>query len=331
MQSRPTIRVVAEEANVSIATVSRVINNIGTVTDENKEKVIEAIKKVKYYSNTTASNLKRNSSNVVGVVIPTLTNNYFMEVIKGIEDQFQNEDYILYIVSSNDSPKHERRILQKLFENNTEVLIIATSGGNEDFIQELAAMGQKIISIDRRILQSDKFCFVGEDNYNNSYELANKFISEFPMEKVVVVGGLLNLSVGKKRKHGAEKAISDLKLESIFIDGGFTSEGGKRAMKEILQKFPDGCRIISLNNAMTSGMIDYIYSEVPEEKRSEILISSYGRINLQGLFKSNIVYFVEQYPYQIGVETAKILQKNKNTNEVLEGKKYVKASILKEE
>lgn len=331
INKRATIRVVAEEANVSIATVSRVINNIGTVTEENREKVINAIEKVKYYSNTTASNLKRNKSNVIGIVIPTLTNSYFMELIKGIEDQLQDKNYVLYIASSNEDSKYERRILQKLFENNTEVLVIATTGENDEFVRELSAMGQKVVAIDRRLTEGERFSFVGEDNFQTSYQLAKYFFSNNSIKNVVIVGGILHLSLGRKRKLGAEKAAREYEYDPIFFDGGYTAEGGKKVISKIVKQYPQGCGIISLNNAMTSGMIDYLYSHLSEMERNKYLIASYGRIDLQKLFKKNIKCFVEQYPYQIGVEGGKLIQQFKDTGEVFEEVRYISSSILKEE
>ncbi|HFD1784480.1 LacI family DNA-binding transcriptional regulator [Enterococcus faecium] len=176
--NRITIKEVAKLAGVSIATVSRVINNIDTVSEKNKKKVDKAIHDLNYFSNKTAANLKKSSSNIIGIIIPTLTNEFFMHLLKGIEDHFNRSDYVFYIASSDDNPKKEEAALRKLYESNAEIIVLATIGNNEKFIQELIKMRANIIGVDRLIDTDQSIDFIGETNQSSAYKLTINFLTE---------------------------------------------------------------------------------------------------------------------------------------------------------
>lgn len=326
---RPTIRDVAQEAGVSIATVSRVINDFGTVSPDNKRKVSKAIKKLNYFANTTASNLKRNSSNLIGIVIPTVTNEYFMEIIKGIEDFFEDDNYVLYIASSDDNSEKERKIIKKLLENNVEYIVVATTGGNETYFENLLEIGIKIIAVDRRIIQSYRKNFIGEDNYKNARSLAQTIAPEAD-GTVAVVGGLNNLSVGQKRLLGTTDRLEEYGISYTIYDGKFTELGGEQVLERIIRDYPRGCSIISLNNAMTTGIINKLYTLLDESSRDKYPLASYGAIKFHKLFSRNIKCFVEQKPYEIGKEVAFALNTLNEEKSTEFENIYIQSSIIKE-
>lgn len=310
MLKRVTIKDVARYANVSTATVSRVVNNFGTVTSKNREKVKKAIKELNYYSNSTASNLKKNSSNVIGIIIPTLTNDFFMELVKGIEDHFEYPGYVFYIASSKDTPHIEKSILQKLLESNAEAIVMATIGGNDDFIKEILQLDMNIISVDRKLLSNSQVDYIGENNYESAYGLAMDFVNVVKQKPLVVIGGFENLSIGKERTEGTLKALKESKREYEFYDGKYSEQVAREIFKQLTVKYPEGCGIISLNNTMTAGLIEELYNF--EGDKELFLIASYGQIPFQDIFKTNIVCSVRQYPYEIGREAANLLKEKIN-------------------
>ncbi|MDH6363862.1 DNA-binding LacI/PurR family transcriptional regulator [Enterococcus sp. PF1-24] len=305
---RVTIKEVAKHANVSIATVSRVVNNLGTVTEDNRKKVQKAIKELNYFSNTAASNLKKNSSNVIGIVIPTFTNEFFMKMIKGIEDQFGNSEYVFYIASSDDNPEKEKAILRKLFESNAEAVVLATIGNNEEFIRELLRMRMNIITVDRRIKLNNTVDYIGENNYESAYNLTKNFLKINKKKELVLLGGYEDLSIGYERIAGATKALDEADVEFDYYNGEYNEHLAEQIFKRLQVSYPQGCGIVSLNNTMTTGLIHGIYQS-DELKNTELYpIASYGQIDFQDVFSKNIVTSVHQFPYEIGKEAAMLLQ-----------------------
>lgn len=306
---RVTIKDVAKHANVSIATVSRVVNDIGTVTDENKKKVQKSIKELNYFSNTLASNLKKNSSNVVGIVIPTFTNEFFMQVIKGIEDHFDHTEYVFYIASSDDKPEKERAILKKLLESNAEAVVISTIGGNDEFIEELRQLNMYVISVDRRIENEYPMDYICENNRESAYLLTKELLKVEAIKDIVVLGGHEDLSIGIERLEGAKKALSEAGRDFSYYDGHYSEEQAKELFSSIRNDFPAGCGIVSLNNTMVTGLINAIYEDPADIDILRYPIASYGEIVFQSIFSTNIPIHIRQRPYEIGKEVAELLEK----------------------
>lgn len=103
-----TIKDIAKEAGVSTATVSRVLTNTGYASDKIKEKVHSVAKKLNYQPNAIARSLKTDRTNTIGVIIPDISNPYFMRISRGIEDTIQKHDYNLIFVSGDENPDKEK-------------------------------------------------------------------------------------------------------------------------------------------------------------------------------------------------------------------------------
>lgn len=97
--AKSTIKDVAMEANVSTATVSRVLNESGFVSDDIKDRVFLAVKKLNYQPNAIARSLKQDKTYTIGVVIPDITNHYYMTISKAIEDIVRQKGYNLIFVA----------------------------------------------------------------------------------------------------------------------------------------------------------------------------------------------------------------------------------------
>src|SRR5699024_4670477 len=104
--TKPTIKDIASLSNVSVSTVSRVLNNSGYASDIVKRKVHKAAKELNYQPNAVAKSLKSNQTNTIGVIIPDISNSYFMDISKGIEDRI-DKHYNIIFCSSNENPEKE--------------------------------------------------------------------------------------------------------------------------------------------------------------------------------------------------------------------------------
>jgi LacI family transcriptional regulator len=112
------IKDVAKLANVSVATVSRVINNKGYVNEHTKELVMQAIKELNYVPNEIARSLYRKSSKIIGIIIPDLKNEFFNDMISGIEEVILQHGYKTMLCTSRESLDREKEYLQ-IFSTNT--------------------------------------------------------------------------------------------------------------------------------------------------------------------------------------------------------------------
>ncbi len=309
IMAKHTIKDVALEANVSTATVSRVINNRGFVSDDIKQRVFLAVKKLNYEPNAIARSLKQDKTNTIGVIIPDISNPYYMKISKGIEDIVQEKGYNLIFCSSNESSKKEDKLLQLLFEQRVDAIVLATAGDTQDRVSKINKAGVPIILVDRTFdMDGLRLDSVTENNFQSTYELTSYLLDQ-GHRSIGLVNGLLNVSTGKERYEGFKAALKDHGIEEdskYVYNGSFTQEGGSMAVDYFLNfsKVPEA--ILSFNNIMTFGVLLELTKRgytVPDD----IVVASYGETEAFQLLKSSGIISVVHEPYEMGESVGNIL------------------------
>ncbi len=131
-----TIKDVAKLAHVSVATVSRVINQKGYVNSETRDLVLEAIKKLNNVPNELARSLFQKKSSIIAVIVPHLTSFYFAELLEIIEDLIIKDNYRLMVCNSHDNPEKEEQYLKIFDQYNIDGLIlIANTRRIDDYVK----------------------------------------------------------------------------------------------------------------------------------------------------------------------------------------------------
>jgi LacI family transcriptional regulator len=303
------VKDVAMEANVSTATVSRVLNESGFVSENIKQRVFLAVKKLNYQPNAIARSLKQDKTNTIGVVIPDISNPYYMTISKGIEDIVQQKGFNLIFCSSDENPKKEEKLLQLLFEQRVDAIVLATSGGSEERVSKINQAGVPIVLVDRTFeIEGQKLDSVTENNIESTYELTSYLLKQ-GHRSIGLVNGLLNVSTGKERYEGFKKAIKEYGIEEdtkYIFNGSFTQESGIKAVDYFLNFSQKPSAILSLNNIMTFGVLLELtrrgYS-VPED----IVVASFGDLEAAQLLKSPGIISVVHKPYEMGERVGDIL------------------------
>src|ERR1035441_8831104 len=126
-----TMRDVARLAGVSVATVSAVINSSATVSEVRAKRVRDAMEALDYYPDQVARSLKVGRTNVVGMVVPDITNIFFPQLIRGVEDAARQRGYSVILCDSNEDPEEERRHLDTLFSRRVDGVQIGRASCRE--------------------------------------------------------------------------------------------------------------------------------------------------------------------------------------------------------
>lgn len=315
--AKSTIKDVAMEANVSTATVSRVLNESGFVSDDIKDRVHLAVKKLNYQPNAIARSLKQDKTYTIGVVIPDITNHYYMTISKAIEDIVQQKGYNLIFCSSHENPKKEDKLLQLLVEQRVDAIVLATAGGCEERVKSIHQAGVPIVLVDRTVEIGDsKLDSVVESNFESAYRLTSYLLQQ-GHRSIGLVNGLLNVSTGKERYEGFQKALEEFGIqedENYTFNSTFTREGGMKAVDYFLNFTEKPSAILSLNNEMAFGVLLELtrrgYS-VPED----IVIASFGDVEAAQLLQAPGIISVAHKPYEMGERVGSILLKRLNNEE----------------
>lgn len=310
--AKATIKEVAAEAEVSTATVSRVLNDSGYVSDEIKERVLEAVAKLNYQPSAIARSLKQDKTYMIGVIVPDISNSYFMGISRGIEDVVGAEGFQLMFCSSDENPEKEGRLLQLLREKRVDAVVLATAGGNDDTVKALSESGMPIVLVDRKLGSEDgarTLDLVAEDNEEGAFRLTGRLLEEGHV-RIGVVNGPARVSTGRERFEGVLRAMRELGLQEppLVYNGGFSTEDGIRAVRRFLQADPRPTAIVSLNNQMSLGVLLEIVRSglrIPED----MAVASFGEVEAVSLLKHPGLYYIDQHPYDMGTRTGEILLK----------------------
>jgi LacI family transcriptional regulator len=209
------IKDVAKLANVSVATVSRVINNKGYVNEETRKLVEDAIKTLNYIPNEFARSLFKKVSKTIGVIFPHLINSFYYNVLEGIEEEAFNNGYKVMICNSHEDDIREEEYIKQFVKYNIDGLI---TGSNSNLLYKYRELKIPIVSIDRRI--DADIPSVTSDNYGGGYLAAEKLISSGCKYLVHFRGPSILLTV-QDRTRGYDKCLSEKGMFSWQVDLDF--------------------------------------------------------------------------------------------------------------
>lgn len=173
-----TIKDVAREADVSIATVSRIMNNRGAISDKTRKKVYEAMERLHYQPNEMARALQKNKSNIIGLVVPKIDYAFFSRLTDAVEESCHNFGYKLMICKSDENEEREKELVSMLQANQVDGILLCSRLGDTQIYSENML---PLISIDREV---EGFSSVTSDNYSGGMKAARELFeagSRYPL------------------------------------------------------------------------------------------------------------------------------------------------------
>lgn len=306
--SNPTIKDVANEAGVSIATVSRVLNKNASVNDKLVEKVNLAVKKLGYYPNFIARTLKNDSSKTVGFVVSDIANNFFTSMARAIEDVLTQHGYNLFVCSTDDNQHREEKYLSLLREKQVDGIIINTSGKNNDLITTIS--NQIPIALFSRKIPNASFKgdLVDNDNYSGLYDLTQHLIS-LGHRRIGLINGQPYVSSSQERFDGFQAAMRNIGINvdkhyPYLYNGHFNrlSSGYEGAQYLYNQNVS---AVIAANNLLALGALQFCKSEqiaIPDK----LSLCSFGSIENHELLYTQPTY-TDQSPAAMGARLAQLI------------------------
>lgn len=310
-----TIKDVAEKAGVSTATVSRVLNDNYPVSKEAYDKVQKAIKETGYRINTLAKSLKMNKTFMIGLVVPDISNPYFMDIARGVEEVVSRYGYTLTFCSTDEDAKKEIKLLKALNDKRVDYVILASSQKDSSPLLKLMDQGLKIIMVDT-ILPCLDVDFVVEDNHRASYQLMDYALS-LGHKRVGIVNGIMAISTARDRYEGFKEALKDHGLkdnEAYSVYGGYYRDIAYRNVKTMLEENAEEppTLLYATNNQMTEGAMIAI-KEMGLSVPKDISIVSFGDITLAELVEPRLT-IIEQDSKAIGIKAGEILMERLETS-----------------
>ncbi len=300
-----TIKEVAKASGVSTATVSRVLNGNYPVAEATRTKVMEAVETIGYRPNVLAKSLKINKTYTVGLVVPDISNVYFMNIAKGIESVISSYGYTLALGSSDEIEDKELKLLQTFRDKRFDYCVVASCLKDFTTLSNLIDDDFNLIMVDTYNDELD-VNFVIEENEKYSYKLT-KYCIDMGHTNIAIVGGIEHISTAISRYAGFIKALQDNGItfnDNYYVNGGYDRNIAYTKVKQLLENYSPTL-IYATNNRMAEGAMLAIKEKglkIPED----ISVVSYGDLERSELIEPKLT-IISQDSYAMGLKVGQII------------------------
>jgi len=236
-RKRTTIYDIAEKLNIAASSVSRALNNSNHVNETTKKLILKTAAELNYKRNTLASNLRKGQSKTIGVVVPFINQNFFSNVIAGIEEASYQKGYNLIICQSNELQSKEVKCVNTLINQHVDCIVISISADSSDHkhLQNVIDNGIRLIQFDR-VADELETLKVINDNEQASLEAVSHIIEQ-GYKRIALLEGPQNLQIFRQRKTGYLNALKKYDmpiLDELIVENAWTKELGANATRKLL-------------------------------------------------------------------------------------------------
>jgi LacI family transcriptional regulator len=280
MPTRPTMNDVARIAEVSLKTVSRVVNGEPNVRPETEERVLLAIRRLGFRRNDAARSLRqRHRSRTLGLVIGDVGNPFYSAIARGVEQVLRSRDMLLITGSSDEDPEQERELVRELLERRVDGLIIAPAATDHRYLLADMEHGVAIVFIDRPPgrIAADAILL---DNAGGMHA-AVEHLLELGHERIGFIGDLSTIFTAGERLRGYRAALATRGVPedpAIVHLGSHSAESAGLAVRELLELPEPPSAVVTGNNRITIGALTEL-----ARSRAELALVGFDDLELAAL------------------------------------------------
>src|SRR5687768_3577317 len=234
------LKKLAEELNLSISTVSRALRDSHEIGQETKDRVKALAEKLGFQPNPHASSLRKSKSKTIAVIIPEIENNFFSQVMNGVEDVAQKKGYHVLIYLTHEDHIREKDILQLLRNGRVDGVMISVSNTTTSFehLQAYQDARTPFVFFDR-VCESMEVPRITTDDTDAAFK-ATEHLLRMGCKKIAFLSMSGNLSISIRRKLGYKRALEkyDLTDREMSVECSTNDEENRQTIRNFLQKNP---------------------------------------------------------------------------------------------
>ncbi len=275
-----TIKDVAKAAGVSPSTVTRVIQNKSTISDETKKRVRKAMKELNYHPNLNARSLVSSYTQVIGLVLPDdsdvfYQNPFFPSVLRGIAQVASENHYAIQIATGKDEKERLNAISQMVYGKRVDGLIFLYAQENDPLVQLVVDEQFPFLILGKSL--SPFIPLVDNDNIQAGFDATEYFIKK-GCSRIAFIGGTKKLFVTQDRLTGYEQALQEHNLpldnQRTFFADEFLEEKGYNFSKQLFKYDPQTDAIITTDSLLAEGVCNYL-----NEHQLDVPVLSFDSVN----------------------------------------------------
>lgn len=304
---KPTIRDVAKLADVSISTVSRVMNNPATVAEDKRIRVQEAIEQLHYQPNALARGLISRKSNTIAALIPDIRNPFYSGVIRGMEDAAKHYGYSLIICNTDRDQKHLISYFENFYEKQIDGILFVSDTVYRDYYDAMKRFQFPVVLVCTHSLEFN-LSSIRIDDEQASYEAVSYLIQSGHRKLGMICFTLTDTISGSPRYQGFQRALREYGLEENSRNVEFASnwyEEAYDAANRLVRRCPDVTAIFTASDEFALGTISYLKDQgisVPEQ----VSVIGFDDIRFARMTIPKLTT-IAQPVYEIGFNSVKIL------------------------
>ncbi len=262
MSGKPTIDNIARLAGVSKATVSRVLNRKPDVDPKTRERILRIVEEQNFVPSATASNLARGKSRLLGVLIPSFTQPFIQDVLRGVAETIEQTPYELVLYSAYRTMHDEDKshVIDNILATKLTAGVLAMfMGESVHHLAELHKNGFPVVVIDDQEQPDAMIPWVGADNHTGSYDAVRHLLS-LGHRRIAHIQGPMRYLCSRERYEGYQQALMEAGIpldEKLVMEGEFQPNGGRIAANTFFA-LPEEQRptaIFAANDQMAYGVL----------------------------------------------------------------------------
>ncbi len=321
-----TINDIAKIANVSKATVSRVINNKAEgVSVETRDKILKLVDEYSYQPSMIARGLVTKKTKTIGLIIPDIANPFFPLLVRGAEDYAYKFDYHIFLCNTDRSVDKERSYLKSFVEKSVDGVILTSNISEGDSQYELFKKHNiPCVLLDRHVEFDDYEAGVYLDNVKGAY-MATKLLLDHGHERIAFISGPMSVATSTNRLKGFETACEEKGVavqRDLILEGDYSLDSGNKLIHKLLEKNKRFTAVFAGNDMMAFGAMKAMKSKgiiIPDD----VEVVGFDNIELSQIVEPALTT-IAQPAYKMGAHGAMLLIK------LIEGKKLKKKNIILE-
>jgi LacI family transcriptional regulator len=299
-----SLRDVAKAAKVSVGTVSNVLNRSEVVAPKTLARVQATIKELGFVPNGFARNLRSGQSRTLGLIVPDVSNPFFTEVARGVEDAASKRDYAVFLCNSDESATKEERYVNVLIQQQVRGVLITPADMKSDRLDVMRDRGIAVALLDREI-KGRKQCSVSVDDVHGG-QIAIEYLAGLGHKNIAWVCGPESIPQVADRGAGVAKAakVAGSKIETIRVSL-MNAVNGEEAARKILERDVLPTAVFCANDLLALGVMRALLASkvrIPEQ------VSVLGYDNIEFAPSAAVpLSSIAQPSYQMGVTAADLL------------------------
>lgn len=269
MKNSSTITDVSKESNVSITTVSRVLNGLSKkyrISEETEELVIKAAQRLNYRPNLAAVNFRLKKSNIIGLLVPSLANPFFANMSSFITTELHKKGYSVMVSDCGEDERIEAEMVNQLADRRIDGLLVSPSGSSFAHFENVYKRGLPVVCFDR-YFEDSIIPYVSSHNYQGAYEIT-KYLIQAGHKRLACIQGTNEVLPVAKRTKGFLDAVKEFGAHADVVGNGFTVENGYIETKVLLNKAEPPTAIFTFTDPIALGSLKALREEglsIPED------------------------------------------------------------------